>query len=184
MLREKNIPVAPLPHPELKQHRKRSVILWSMRDWDEARYKEFFLKVYRVTGNLKTSISRLGLPAWKFYGWKKRDPQFVVDFNIITVMWDELLRQQATNLNLKAIRVIELLLDQGIEDPKKLNSTVMDVAVKLLKSGGVLSDRSTVEHVGEGGGPIQYTNTTEIKRSTPPEAIEAESVKVLEPEEE
>ncbi|KKL76830.1 hypothetical protein LCGC14_2040920, partial [marine sediment metagenome] len=173
---EHQVPVVPLPRPELRPFVKGLAIRKSMRKWDTERIKDFFLKIYKVTGNLKTTIERVGIKSQTFYRWKKTDADFVQKLDIINVMWDDLLKQQVKNLNLKATRVLELILDMALEkDPtkNKINSSTVEVALKLLSSQGYISDRSTVEHTGEGGGPIRYTNTTEIKRSNPQPAIEA-----------
>ncbi len=177
---EHQVPVTPLPEPveagsiavPNRKPRWRKVY----RQWDSDRTKELWLRIYKVTGNAKVTTERVGISLPTFYQWKTHDADFRGKLDILNVMWSELLTGRVVDLAHKAYRVLELKLDMALEEGAKIDASTVDIAMALLKSQGKISDRSIVEHTGEGGGPIRYTNTTEIKRSNPQPAIEASTV--------
>ena len=166
--------VTPLPEPVEAGTIAVPVKRWRKvyRQWDTARTKELWLRIYKVTGNAKVTTERVGINHSTFYDWKEHDATFRQRLDILNIMWGELLTTAVANLNLKAYRVLELKLDNALEEGAKIDASTVDIAITLLKSQGKITDKSIVEHTGKGGGPIKYTNTTEIKPSAAVAAIE------------
>ncbi|KKL08279.1 hypothetical protein LCGC14_2577480, partial [marine sediment metagenome] len=155
---EHQVPVAPLPEPVeagsvLVPDRKPR---WrrAYRKWDTARTKELWLRIYKVTGNAKVTTERVGIKLPTFHQWKTTDADFRGKLDILNVMWSDLLTGRVVDLAHKAYRVLELKLDMALEDGAKIDASTVDIAMALLKSQGKITDKSTVEHTGKGGGPI------------------------------
>ncbi len=193
---EHQAPVVPLPEPvpaanERSPNRKprtgRAYLAW-----DVARKKEKWLETYGDTANVDAACKRVDITRQKYKDWRFEDLDFRGKIEILNAVHSDSLKQQVLPLAQESFRFLQLLVDFGI---KKLDagemppSGITEAVLKVLKSQDIISDRSVVEHTGKGGGPIKYTNTTEIKPSIsiaaiePPGTIEG-VVRVLEPEEE
>ena len=69
------------------------------------------------------------------------------------------------NLDMKAIEVVRDTLEQTKD--KRLRA---EVAMKVLKSHGLMSDKAIMEHTGPGGGPVSVAiHTVEV---LPPDGVQ------------
>ncbi len=193
---EHHEPVVPLPEPRVaanerspnrQPRHKREYI-----SWDTARKKEKWLETYGDTANVDVACQRVDIAKNTYKDWRATDLDFRAKIEILNDVHSDSLKQQVLPLAADSFHFLHLLVEMGI---KKLKAGEMppagitEAVLKVLKSQDIISDKSVVEHTGKGGGPIKYTNTTEIKPSISIAAIEPQGtiegvVRELEPEEE
>ena len=167
------VPAANERSPNRKPRRARAYKLWNLRQ-----AKRAFLGVLRVTGDRVKARDFIDRGGWTINSWLRNDEAFALSVQDIEHQWQEFKAGNVQGLEMKAIGVLERALD-GVGKDGRLAA---DVAYKILRSGGLIHERSQTEVTGSGGGPVRFVHEVVVKRPGGEEtAIIESTVKELTP---
>ena len=138
--------------------------------WRQREAMRTFLKVYRESGDKKKATQFVDRGASTIREWIHDNEPFANSVRQIERDWQEVRSGAIRGLESKAVEVLE----EALNNAKKDGRLAVDVAYKVLKSGGLIEDRQITEHVGEGGGPIRVVQGIVHNRPQEAEIVEGE----------
>lgn len=140
-----------------------------LKKWVRATNQQFFLRLYFACGSVVKASARARVPYKTIEGWKGGDLAFKEEMGGIKTMWGEIRELRMVDRENVALDV----LDKVMAQTKDLRLAA-EVAMKLLRSRGLMPDKGVVEHVGSGGGPIRVL-VVDVERPPAHPVLDVES---------
>ena len=142
------VEMAPFRGPNERSPRRHGRIHPQVREKEAA--KRHWLRVYRVTGDMRLASSMVGRHVVTVWWWGRNDPLFKAEWGRLRESWAAVMEERMGGLAMEAVEVLGESMRQTKD--KRVRA---EVALGVLKGRGHLGQRAVVEVVGEGGGPIR-----------------------------
>jgi len=133
--------------------------------FDVAKAKAAFLRYYRRTGEFRQCCERIGRDSSRVYTWLREDDEFRDEFEERRAVWLQVLDGRFDSMEARALDAFDEALDKEQNPNLPLRVQVAD---KVLKGRGHLSERSRVELTGQDGQPVRIA-TIEVAQPEPVE---------------